>query len=135
MKSWHVSVPKSSVYPLYNHIYTLLTLKYGVNLLNAPVYQAYWVKMHARFWLRLGVRKCVFPLRYSETHSLLQIISHSDTKVTALVVMEYKRASVLHVYEMIFLLHTSRSTGYKELILDQGWHTTYSAWSGHINIS
>ena len=45
---------------------------------------------------------------------LPQIISYSDTKVTVLVVIEYKHASVLYVYEMIFLLHTSRSTGYKD---------------------
>ena len=37
-----------------------------------------------------------------------QIISYSDTKVPVLV-MECKRASVLYVYELIFLLHTSRS--------------------------
>ncbi len=45
------------------------------------------------------------------THILLsQIISYSDTKVPVLVVMECKRANVVYVYELIFLLHTSRST-------------------------
>ncbi len=39
-----------------------------------------------------------------------QIISNSDTKVPVLVVMECKRANVIYVYELIFLLHTSRST-------------------------
>ncbi len=49
----------------------------------------------------------------TSTDTLLpQIISYSDTKVLVLVVMEYKRASVLYVYELIFLLHTSRSTEY-----------------------
>ncbi len=37
-----------------------------------------------------------------------QIISYSDTKVPVLVVMECKRANVIYVYELIFLLHTSR---------------------------
>ncbi len=41
---------------------------------------------------------------------LSQIISHSDTKVSVLVVMECKGANVIYVYELIFLLHTSRST-------------------------
>ncbi len=46
---------------------------------------------------------------------LPQIISYSNTKVAVLVVMEYKRARVLYVsYELIFLLHTSRSTEYRE---------------------
>ncbi len=44
---------------------------------------------------------------------LPQIISYSDTKVPVLVAMECKRASVLYVYELIFLLHPSRSTEYK----------------------
>ena len=43
---------------------------------------------------------------------LPQIISYSDTKVPVLVVMECKRASVIYVYELIFLLHTSKSTEY-----------------------
>ncbi len=41
---------------------------------------------------------------------LSQIISYSDTKVQVLVVMEYKRANVIYVYKLMFLLHTSRST-------------------------
>ncbi len=41
---------------------------------------------------------------------LPQIISYSDTKVPVLVVMEYKRASVGYVYELTYLLHTSKST-------------------------
>ncbi len=41
---------------------------------------------------------------------LPHIISYSDTKVPVLVAMEYKHASVLYVYELIFLLHTTRST-------------------------
>ncbi len=50
----------------------------------------------------------VFPLRYSDTVLLSQIISYSDTKVPVLVVMECKRANVIYVYELIFLLHTSK---------------------------
>ncbi len=38
------------------------------------------------------------------------IISYSDTKVPVLVVVECKRANVIYVYELILLLHTSRST-------------------------
>ncbi len=41
---------------------------------------------------------------------LSQIISYSDTKVPIHVVMECKRVSMLYVGELIFLLHTSRST-------------------------
>ncbi len=47
---------------------------------------------------------------------LLQIISYSDTKVPVFVVMECKHASVIHVYELTFLLHTSRSTEYISFI-------------------
>ncbi len=39
-----------------------------------------------------------------------QIISYSDAKVPELVVMKCKRANVTYVYELISLLHTSRST-------------------------
>ncbi len=42
-------------------------------------------------------------------HVLLpQIISYSDTKVLVLGVMECKHASVIYVYKLTFLLHTSR---------------------------
>ncbi len=41
---------------------------------------------------------------------LSQIVSYSDTKVPVLVVMECKRIDVIYVYELISLLHTSRST-------------------------
>ncbi len=47
------------------------------------------------------------------THVLLpQIISYSDTKSVCSCCYECKRASVIYVYELIFLLHTSRSTEY-----------------------
>ena len=50
--------------------YTLLTLKYGVNLLNAPVSSVLGkIKIHVRFWLRLAVCTHIFPLRYSDTRS------------------------------------------------------------------
>ena len=44
---------------------------------------------------------------------LPQIIFYSVTKVPVLVVVECKRASVVHVYELAFLLHTSSSTEYR----------------------
>ncbi len=90
--------------------YTLLTWKYKVNLLNAPVSS----------FLR---KKCAHDCNCDRQHVnaffycvtlvhglLLQIISYSDTKVPVLVVMECKRASVIYVYQLTFLLHTSRST-------------------------
>ncbi len=44
------------------------------------------------------------------------MISYSDTKVQVLVVMEYKHASVTSVYELIFLLTTSRSIEYSCIV-------------------
>ena len=44
---------------------------------------------------------------------LLQIISYSVTKVSVHVVKEYMCTCVIYVYELVFLLHTSRSTEYK----------------------
>ncbi len=89
--------------------YTLLTLKYEANLLNAPVSSV----LHKNVcdfdcdWQHLNVfSHCLTLTR------VLQMISYPDTKVPVLVVMEYKRASVLYVYKLIFLLHTSRSTEY-----------------------
>ena len=38
------------------------------------------------------------------------MISYSDTKVSVLDVVECNRSSVIFVYELIFLLRTSRST-------------------------
>ena len=58
-------------------------------------------------WQRVNAFSCCVTLMHV---LLLQIISHSDTKVPALVIMECKRAKVIYVYELIFLLHTSRST-------------------------
>ena len=54
---------------------------------------------------------CVTNLLW-DAFKLWQIISYSDTNVPVLVVMEYKRASVLYLYEILVLLHTSRSTEY-----------------------
>ncbi len=51
---------------------------------------------------------CVTLIRFLLPH----IISYSNTKVLVLVVMECKRAHVIHVYELTFLLHTFRSTEY-----------------------
>ncbi len=41
---------------------------------------------------------------------LSQIISYLDTKVPVLIVMGCKHGNMIYVYELIFLLHTSRST-------------------------
>ncbi len=49
---------------------------------------------------------------------LSQIISYSDTKVLVLLVMECKRSNVIYVYEIIFLLHTSRSAECSNLFCD-----------------
>ncbi len=58
-------------------------------------------------WQRVNAfSNCVTLIRVL----LSQIISYSDTKVPVLVVIECKRANVIYVYELIFLLHTSRST-------------------------
>ncbi len=74
-------------------------------------------------WQRVNAfSHSVTPIR----NLLSQIISYSDTKVPVLVVMEYKRANVIYVYELIFLLHTSRST---ECRL-----TEYSCASFHHNL-
>ena len=109
-----VDVPPCGSKHLHIHfsyrVYTLLTLKYGVNLLNAPTSSVLLKKFACDFdsdWQRANtffhcvtLTRILFP----------QIISYSGTKVSVLVVMERKRASVLHVYQLTFLLHTSRST-------------------------
>ncbi len=48
---------------------------------------------------------------------LPQIISYSDTKVPVLVIMECKRANANYVYELIYLLHTLRSTECRVAVL------------------
>ena len=53
---WHVQ-----------NMYTMSTLKYGVNLLNASV--SYVLRLRAQFWLQLAACKRVFSLRYSDTRS------------------------------------------------------------------
>ncbi len=76
----------------------MLTLKYGVNLLNA-ILTAEWQRVNA-------FSHCVTLIRVL----LSQIISYSDTKIPVCVVMECERANVIYVYELISLLHTSKST-------------------------
>ena len=63
-RSWLVKGHRSEnlTYPLQ---YTLLTLKYGVNLLNTPLSSVLRQNLHAT-WTATG---SVFPLRYSETYS------------------------------------------------------------------
>ncbi len=68
--------------------YTLLTLKYGENLLNTPV-SCVLRQMRARFWLLLAACKHIFPLRYSDTLSTFANYI-LDTKMLVLVVMECK---------------------------------------------
>ena len=72
-------------------------------------YQTYCVKMRAWFWLRLVACKGVFPLCYFDTRSTsANYLYSSDTKGPVLVVMECKRVSVIYVYELVFLLRTSK---------------------------
>ncbi len=62
-------------------------------------------------WQRVNA----FSLCVTLTHILLPLInSYSDTNVPVLLVMECKRASVIHIYELTFLLHTSRSREYSK---------------------
>ncbi len=62
-------------------------------------------------WQRVNAfSHCVTSIRVL----LSQIISYSDTKVPVLVVMECKLANVIYVYQLIFLLHTSRSAECRE---------------------
>ncbi len=107
-----ISRPKVAILKMSAH-YTLLTLKFGVNLLNAPGIKRIASKCACDFdceWQRVNaVFHCVTLRRVLR----LQIISYWDTNVPVLVVMECKRASVLYVYELIFLLHSSRSTEYR----------------------
>ena len=109
--------------------YTLLTLKYGVNLLNAPIIKHITSKV-VRDILSAA---CSVYTRFSHCVNLTsvllpQIISYSDAKVSGLVVMKCKRTSVIYVYELTFLLHTSRSTEYRPALdsLKEWWF-----WSLH----
>ena len=90
--------------------YTLLTLKYKVNLLNVPLSSV----LHPNALAILTVTKehvNTFSHRITLTRFLLpQSISFSDTKVLFNCYGMYKRASMTSVYEFIFLVYTSRST-------------------------
>ncbi len=75
-------------------------------------------------WQRVNMfSRCV-----TLTHILLpQIISYSDTKVLVLVVMECKKhASLIHIYELIFLFYISRSTEYSWD--EDKWHVSIICW-------
>ena len=141
-KSVHSNI--SEVFYTICSIYSV-DLEVWSNLLNAPVssvmrqnacviltatgsVQLYSVDLEV--WSKLAERKRIkrqnfdcdwervntFSHCVTLTHALLlQIISYSDTKVPVLVVTEYKCASVLYVYELIFSLHTSRSTEYSTI--------------------
>ena len=71
-------------------------------------YQAYWDCKRQRV---NTLSHCVTLTRLLLPH----IISDSDTILPVLIVMECKGASVISVYELIFLLYTSRSTEYKHV--------------------
>ncbi len=76
-------------------------------------------------WQRINTfSHCITQIRVL----LSQIISYSDTKVPVLVVMECKRANVVYVYEVIFLLHTSRSTVCMHCMILVIEHSTSSWW-------
>ena len=101
--------------------YTLVILKYVVNLLNAPVSS---VLRHYDFdcdW------ECVNAFSHCGTLTrvlLLQIISCSDTKVLILScygIQAYKYVLLCTVYELIYLLHTSRSTEYRSICFIYKW--------------
>ncbi len=92
-------------------VYTALTLKYA------------WSKLAKCVCIMCIASKCArdFDCDWQRVNTfshcvtlicvlLSQIISYSDTKVLVLVVMECNRASVIYVYKLIFLLHTSRAT-------------------------
>ena len=106
----YLSTP--SVDDLDDDTYTGLTLKFGVNLLNASVSCVHCIASKCAHdfdwdWQHVyTVSHCATLIRVP----LSQIIIYSDTKEPALVVMECKRANVIYVCELIFLLHTSRST-------------------------
>ncbi len=66
---------------------------------------------------------------------LPQIISYSDTKMLVLFVMEYNRAVLIYVYELIVLLHTSRSTEYTHTkMLRNVRNVLFQHNTGHLRI-
>ena len=80
-------------------LYTLLTLEYEVNLLNAPISSALRRNLRATLTGDMAAAcKRVFPLRHSETRSTSANYLLLRYKVPILVVMECKRASVIHVH-------------------------------------
>ena len=93
------------------------------------LYQAYCMKIHERLWQRLAACKRVFPLRYSETCSTFANYVLLRYKMLVLVVMECKRAHVIRVYELIFLLHTWRSTEYTAFVLDKSFLYQLYPWA------
>ncbi len=90
--------------------YTVLTLEVWSKLAKCVGIMSIASKCAHDFdcdWQRVkAFSHCVTLIRFL----LSQIISYSDAKVPVLVVMKCKRANVIYVYELIFLLHTSRST-------------------------
>ena len=87
--------------------YSLLTLKYKVKLLNMPL-SSFLRQMRVRFWQWLAACKNVFQLCYSNISTTYLLLRY---KRTGSFVMECKCASVTYVYKLLYLLHTSRSTG------------------------
>ena len=102
-----------------DELYTLLTLKYGVNLLNAPVSSVLRQNAHT-ILTATGCVQTHFPIVllwhtfYISKLSLTQI-----QKCRFLLLWNVSvHTSVLYVYELIFLVHTSRSTECSEFFSD-----------------
>ncbi len=90
----------------------------------APDFDCDWERVNA-FPLCVTLRRFLLP----------QIISYSDTTVLVLVVMEFKRASVLYVYEMIFLLHTSKVNRVYITKLSQDFLTFLTSYTSFLIIA
>ena len=112
-------------YSILHHV-AMVNLPFWIVTMGPQIYSVdleVWSKLAERARIKRTASKCAhdfdcdwecvnaFSHCVPLTRILLpQIICYSDTEVLVLVVMEYKRASVLNVYDLIFLLHTSRST-------------------------
>ena len=83
-------------------------------LLKPRPYQVHCSKC-VKFLLRPAVCKHFPIVLVWHTFYFHKIFSYSVTTKPVLLVIECKHVSVIYVYKLIFLLHTSRSTGYKWL--------------------
>ncbi len=80
----------------WNWLYTVLTLKYGVNLLNASV--SCVLRQNARAILTATACKRVFPLRYSDTRSSTFAITH---------IQKYRFLLLWNVSVQMWFMYTS----------------------------